>query len=174
MTDAITAAAHGVAEGRQQAKRAHEAFAEAQAVVDHLNGRVATLQTERGALVAAGRVADTNGKLALRLAVVDADLADLAPLVAEANASAAKAQGAAAQADQAVARAEQHLAIATDEKLQERLAEHAGKLDELLLQTLTELRAVWTRRGARPTWFPSTGLADEVYRLHLMANQVRR
>ncbi|MGO8915391.1 MAG: hypothetical protein ACLQJR_05735 [Stellaceae bacterium] len=166
----IENAARAAATARQQTARAKEAMAEAQADADRVKNRVAVLQSERAGIIAAARNGDADPAHALRVGVIDADLADLAPLVADADAAVSKARGAVASAGTVVASAEQQLALATDEELQQHLLEHASRLDELLLATITELRGVWTRRRGRPTWAPSPALVIEITRLRHVAD----
>jgi hypothetical protein len=108
------------------------------------------------------------------MGVVDADLADLKPLVADARAGVQRAGADAAKAAQAVLQAEQQLAIARDGDLEARLVEHAAKLDALLVATLNELSVIWKRRNARPTFAPSGELFDTVTKLTLLARQLRK
>jgi hypothetical protein len=169
---AIEAAAHALATAKQSAETANTALAEAQEAAERPKRRIAALQAERAHLVTTARGGDSDGKIALRLAVVDADLADLAPIAAEADAELGKAKTTAATAAAAVARAEQQLALARDSDLEQQLNVHATRLVELLAATVTELRAIWQRRGARPSWFPPNPVVDELVRLQLTGKQM--
>jgi septal ring factor EnvC (AmiA/AmiB activator) len=175
MIDTIKAAAQALAAARHAADAASEAVTEAQHTADRPKARVSASQAERASIIAASRGGTRDPDASLRLAVLDADLADLAPMVAEAEAELAKAQAAEVEARQAVVRAEQRLAMATDAELERRLVIHAGKLDDLLLATLSELEAVGKRIGrSRPLFAPSQALAEWLRRLHLTAEGIRR
>jgi hypothetical protein len=174
MTDAIKAAAHALASARQNADAATAALTEAEAAADLPKAHVAELQAERAGIIAASRSGKQDPGKVLRLAVIDEDLADLAPIVAEADSELAKAQSAAQEAKGAIVRAEQHMAAATDDEMALRLAEHAGKLDALLLATINDMAGIAKRGGRRPFWAPSPALVNELQRLHLIGIQVRR
>jgi dihydroxyacetone kinase-like predicted kinase len=176
MTDTIRAAAHAVAGARQKTAGTAHALAEAQSVADKLREHVTALETERAGIITAARGGGAHDPThALRVGVIDADLQDMKPMTDDANAGVAAAKAQDHEARQAVVRAEQQFAMATDAELERRLAEHAAKLDALLLATLNELTAVGKRVGrARPVFVPSPELANTLHRLHLTANQVRR
>jgi hypothetical protein len=169
---AIEAAAYTVATAKQSAATADTAAPEAREAADLPKRRIAALQAERAHLVTTARGGDADGKIALRLAIIDADLADLAPLAAEADADLGKAKTAAASAAAAVASAEQQLAMASDAALEADLTVHATHLAELLGETVAEMRAIWQRRGARPSWFPPSPVVDELVRLQLAGKQM--
>jgi hypothetical protein len=175
MTDAIRAAATALAGARQKATSTAHALAEAQSVADELRSRGAALDTERANIIASARRGDNDPKHALRLGVINADLQDLAPMIEDANAGVTAAMAQDQEARQAIVRAEQQFSMVTDAELERRLADHAGKLDALMLATLNELNAVGRRVGrARPVFIPSPELANTLQRLHLVASQVRR
>jgi hypothetical protein len=107
--------------------------------------------------------------------VIDSDRSDLDELAAGADAEVAEAQAAVAEARQAIARVEQQLAMARDAELEQRLLEHCGKLDSLLLSAVNQLAAVGKRNGrSRPLFAPSQALTDSLQRLYLTAASMRR
>jgi hypothetical protein len=174
MTEAINEAARALAAVRHAAGSAAEAVIGAQHAADRPKARVSSCQAERASIIAASRGGTRDPDVSLRMAVLDADLADLAPVVAEAEAELAKTQAAEAEARRAVFRAEQQLAMATDAELERRLVIHAGKLDDLLLATLSDLATVGGRIGrSRPLFVPSQALTDSLQRLYLTAG-IRR
>jgi hypothetical protein len=174
MTDTIKAAALALASARQNAEAASAALTEAQAAADEPKARVAALQAERAGIISASRGGKQDPAKALRMACIDEDVADLAPIVAEADGDVAKASGAAQEAQQAAVRAEQQMAAAVEDDMALRLAEHAGQLDALLLKTLSDMAAIAKRGARRPFWAPTPALVIELQRLHLTANGIRR
>jgi hypothetical protein len=173
MTEAINEAARALAAARHAAGSAAEAVIEAQGAADKPKQRVATIQAERASIIAASRVGNPDPEMALRLAVLDADLADLGQMVAEAEAELAKVKTAAEQAKQVVVSAEQYMTRATDDEMARVLAIHASALDTLLLATINDMRGLATRGARRPWWAPSEALVTELQRLHLTAG-IRR
>ena len=169
----IENAARAVAEAKQNAVEANTALAEAQDVRDQLQSRVAALQTERAKVVQSARGGADEGKAALRIGIIDADLADLAPLLADADGALGVARAAATTAAQAAVIAEQHLQIAADADLQSKLEVRATDLAALLWAAVGELNSVWRRRTARPTWFPSDELVRELERLRLTGKGIQ-
>ena len=171
-TITIEAAARAVAEARHKAAEAAALIEAAEECAGDIRERRDALRTERAALVQAARSGDASGSAGLRVAVLDEDLKDIAPLLADAHAGVQAAKADAAKAVQAVALAEQNLTLARDADLEDRLVAHAAKLDELLTATIVELDTIRKRRGGRAKWFPSGPLADNVTRLHLTAMRV--
>lgn len=159
----IESAALVVAQAKARADAAQEATDGARGARDNLVGRLGDLETQHTTLVQAARVkgADQPG-IALKLAVLDADIADLKPLVAEAEAALQQAETALTAARQGIVTAEQHLAIAADIDLQVKLETAATDLAARLWQAVEELRQVWARRNARATWFPDDLLVREL------------
>jgi hypothetical protein len=175
MTDTIRAAAHALAGARQKVTSVAYALAEAQSVADELQARVTALETERAGIIAAARAGDHDPKHALRLGVINADLQDLAPMTADASAGVTAAAATDQEARQAVVRAEQQMGMAEAAELEQRLAEHAGKLEALLMATLTELTAAGKRVGrARPIFSPNSDLVDQLTKLRFTAAGIRR
>jgi hypothetical protein len=167
----IELAAAALAAARHKVTDANAAAAAANGAAASIQERVDALTNERTGLIAAARNGDTSGKAALRLAVIDEDLKELAPLVRDAIEGVRRAEADAAKATAAVAQAETALAMARDADLEDRLVAHATRLDELLAATISEIETLRKRRGSRPVWFPSGPLADVVTRLHLVGLQ---
>jgi hypothetical protein len=167
----IEAAARSVAEARHKADEAAAAVEAAEERAADIRGRRDALRAERASLVEAARNGDTDPSAGLRVAVIDEDLKDLAPLFADAQAGIATAQAALQKAAGEVAHAEMKLAMAKDADIEARLIAHATKLDELLTASIIEIEAIRKGHGGRPKWFPSGPLADVVTRLHLTAMQ---
>jgi hypothetical protein len=166
----IEAAARRVAEAKHRQAEADAAVDAAKATAGTVETRVAALQAERAALVGAARNGDANGSAGLRLAVLDADLADLAPLVADAKAGIQHASAAAADAFQATAAAERDFALEKGRETEAMLIERAEALSGMLATALTELKAVQRRRGGRPSWAPSKELVGALTSLRLVAD----
>jgi hypothetical protein len=168
-TITIEAAARAVAEARHKAAEAAALIEAAEERAADIRERRDALRTERAALVQAARNGDASGSTGLRVAVLDEDLKDIAPLLADAWAGVEAAKAEAQKAASAVALTEQHLALAKDADIEARLVAHATKLDDLLAATILELDTIRKRRGGRAKWYPSGALADNVTRLHLTA-----
>jgi chromosome segregation ATPase len=170
MSDAIDQAAFRVAEAESKLEAAKDTLAAAQNAADQTTARVAALHAERSEIVRGARAGSTDHNAALRIAVIDADIADLAPLVADAQAGIAAAQAEVNRASQQVAVAEQALAAAKDEEAERLLVAHVDQLAQLLGSGIAELRAIWHRKHARPVWAPSTELVRELERLRFVAD----
>ena len=170
----LESAASVLAQARAETAKAADALDRAQAEQGRVRERVDALGAERAGIVAASRSGNQDPRRALRLAVIEADLADLAPMVAKADAKLAKAQCATAAARQAVIIAEQQLERAKDEVLLTWLVVHATHRDGFLLATLSEIAAIDRKTGRRPSWAPSRETYDALSRLHLTAAGLRR
>jgi hypothetical protein len=171
----IEQAAIVVAEARAHAQRANTTLAEAEAGRTRISNRIDDLATERGALVAAERSGSSGPGAALRLAVIDEDIRDLNAMIATAEAELAKPRSEAAQGEQRVTAAEWQLGNARDIELEGRLLEYTGRLEQLTLEALRELSDVGQRLGrSRPVWAPSQELCDQLQRLRLTANGIKR
>jgi chromosome segregation ATPase len=170
MSDAIDHAAHRVAAAERKLEAATAALTATKAAADEIASRVAALEAERSQIVAAARAGDADGKLGLRLAVLDADLADLRKIAADGKAGLANAQAEVQRAAQAVSAAEQALALVKDEVLERELVAHVDRLAQLLGAGVAELRTIWRRKRARPTWSCSTELLRELQSLRLVAD----
>jgi hypothetical protein len=167
----VEAAARRVAEAKHRQSDAAAAVDAAKAAAAAVQGRVDALQAERALLVQAARNGDTDGKAGLRIAVIDADIADLAPLVRDAHAGIQRADADAAEAFQAVAAAERDLAIERDRETEAMLIERAETLSGMLAIAVTELKAIQKRRGGRPSWAPGTDLVRALTSLRLFADR---
>ena len=170
MSDVIDHAAHRVAAAERKLEAATATLTATKTAAAEINSRVAALETERGQIVAAARAGDADPAAGLRLAVLDADLADLRKIAADGNAGLANAQSDVQRASQAVAAAEQALALAKDEVLERQLVAHVDQLAQLLGAGIAELRAIWRRKRARPTWSPTTELLRELQSLRFVAD----
>jgi hypothetical protein len=166
----IEAAARRVADAKHRQSEAAAAVDAANGAAAAVQGRVDALQAERAGLVAAARAGDADGGAGLRIAVIDADVADLAPLVDDANAGIQRAAADAAQAFQAVAATQRDLAVERDRATEAMLIERVDSLAQLLTTGLAELKAIQKRRGGRPSWAPQTGLVRELTSLRLAAD----
>jgi hypothetical protein len=170
MQDVIDHAALRVTKAEAAFAAATAKLTAAKTAADEINARVTALDSERAEIVAAARNGDTDGKLALRLAVVAADADDLRKIASDAKAGVASAQVEMNRAAQEVAVSEQQLALVKDEVLERQLVAHVDQLAELLGTGLTELRAIWRRKRARPTWSPTTELLRELQSLRFIAD----
>jgi len=166
----IEAAARRVAECKHRQAEADAAVEAAKAAAATVQARVDALQAERSGLVAAARAGDADGSAGLRLACLDADMADLAPLVADAKAGTQRAAAAAAEAFQATASAERDFALERDRETEAMLVERAEALAGMLATALTELKTIQRRRGGRPSWAPSKELVSALTSLRLVAD----
>lgn len=170
----IESAALVVSHAKAHAETAQAAVTAAREVRDNLAARLRDLEARRNALVAAARATDTDqAGIALKLAVLDADSTDLKPLVAEAESALRQAEAVLISARQDVVTKEQELQIAADIDLQAKLETWATDLAARLQQAVDELRQVWARRNARPTWGPEDRLVFELERLRLTAQGLR-
>jgi hypothetical protein len=169
MSERIKAAAGAVAEARDNAAKARDALAEAQAGRQRLHDRVAAIAAERGAIVAARRAGNADPEHGVRLEILRADEVDVAGMVVDADADVKRALDTAQAANGAVTRAEQYLIGAQDEVLLGKLVEHATTLDGLLLKTVTEIAAIGAHRRSGPAWFPSDALASTLTKLNYTA-----
>jgi hypothetical protein len=167
----IEAAARRVAEAKHRQADADAAVDAAKAAAAAVQSRVDALQAERASIVEAARNGDAEGKAGLRLAVVDADIADLAPLVADAQAGVQHAQSEMARATQAVASAERDFAVEKDRATEALLVERAETLAGMLTTAVTELKAIQGRRGGRASWAPGTELVRALTSLRLAADR---
>jgi len=166
----IEAAARRVAEAKHRQAEADSAVEAAKVAAAAVETRVSTLQAERAALVAAARTGDADGAAGLRLACLDADIGDLAPLTADAKAGIQRAAAAAAEASQATAAAERDFSLEKDRETEAMLIERVETLAGMLSTGLTELKAVQRRRGGRPSWAPSKELVSALTSLRLVAD----
>jgi len=166
----IEAAARRVADAKHCQSEAAAAVDAAKAAAAAVQGRVDALQAERAGLVAAARAGDADGSAGLRIAVIDADVADLAPLMADAKAHIQRADSDAAKVFQAVAAAERDLAVERDRETEAMLIDRVENLAQLLTTGLAELKSLQKRRGGRPSWAPQTGLVRELTSLRLTAD----
>jgi hypothetical protein len=173
MSDIQNAAA-SLAQARAEAAQVAESLDRAKAALARVRERVDALGAERSGIVTASQKGASDARAALRLATLDADLADLGPLVAEKVQAVARVQGEADNSNAAVVRAQQMLDMAADSDLLGKLTAHADHLDELLCQTLVEIAAIDKRTGRRPSWAPSAGVYSALTKLHLVANGIRR
>lgn len=167
----IESAARRVAEAKHRQAEAAAAVDAAKAAAAAVQGRVDALQAERAAIVDAARNGDAEGKAGLRLAVIDADILDLQPLVRDAAEGVQRAAADAAEAFQGVAAAERDLALERDRATEAMLVERAETLSGMLGIAVTELKAIQKRRGGRPSWAPSTELVRALTSLRLFADR---
>jgi hypothetical protein len=170
MQDVIEHAALRVSKAEAARDAANAKLAAAKTVAAEIDSRVAALDTERAEIVAAARTGDADPAAGLRLAVIDADLADLRKIAADGKAGLANAQSDVHRASQAVTVAEQQLALVKDEVLERELVAHVDQLAQLLGAGVAELRAIWRRKRARPTWSCSTELLRELQSLRFIAD----
>jgi cyanophycinase-like exopeptidase len=169
MSDAIDNAAFHVAEMESRLDAANDKLSAARAAAAEIDTRVAALETERTGIIATARSGDADAKLALRIGVLDADLGDLRKIAADGKAGLANAEAELGRAASALASAEQALALAKDEEIECQLVAHVDQLAQLLGAGIAELRAIWARKRARPTWSASTELVRELERLRFVA-----
>jgi hypothetical protein len=174
MTAQIKAAAAALAEARIMSERAESVLMAAAGGRTQLSERVAALQAERAVIVDKARAGSMDPALALRMATLDLDIADLGAMVASADSDVTKAQISAGQARQDVASAEWQLSEAKADELESRLLVHAAHLDHLLSDTISDLVASGARKGSRPIWAPSPELAEAIQRAHLNRRNVRQ
>ena len=169
----IESTAAALAEATVQAERAAATLTATTAAQAQTRNRIATCEAARQEIVRRRRsvASDDDGA---RLALLSADEATLREILGEHDAAVAAAKGVADQAQQAVARAEQMLAVERDREIIRRLVEYCGNLDEAMRSALTELTAATKRVGGRSPWAPSPVLVNELQRLHLTANGIRR
>jgi hypothetical protein len=166
----IEAAARRVAEAKQRQAEADTAVDAAKGAAATVKSRVDALQAERVALVETARsTGDADGAAGLRLACLDADLADLAALVRDAQAGIQRAATDAAQAFQATAAAERDFDLDKGREREAMLIERAEELAGMLATALTELKAIQRQRGGRPSWAPSKELVGALTSLRLVA-----
>jgi hypothetical protein len=170
MQDVIEHAALRVSKAEAALDAANAKLGAANTAAAEINSRVAAIETERAEIVAAARTGDADPAAGLRLAVLDADLADLRKIAADGKAGLANAQAEVQRASQAVAVAEQQLALAKDEEMERELVAHVDQLAQLLGTAVAELRAIWRRKRARPTWSCSTELLRELQSLRFVAD----
>jgi len=166
----IEAAARRVAEAKHRQAEADSAVEAAKAAAAAVETRVSALQAERAELVAAARNGDADGAAGLRLACLDADLGDLAPLAADAKAGIQRAVAAAAEAFQATAAAERDFSIEKDRETEAMVLERVETLAAMLAAGLAELKAIQKRRGGRPAFAPSKELVTALTSLWLVAD----
>jgi hypothetical protein len=167
----IEAAARRVAEAKHRQADADAAVDAAKAAAAAVQGRVNALQAERAAIVEAARNGDADGKAGLRVAVIDADLVDIQPLVRDAAEGIRRAASDAANAAQAVAAAERDFALEKDRAAEALLIERAETLSGMLGTAVSELKAIQKRRGGRPSWAPGTDLVRALTSLRLFADR---
>jgi hypothetical protein len=170
----IESAASALAQARAEAAKAAEYLDRAKAAQARVQERVDALGAERSGIVTASQKRAGDAHAALRLATIDADLADLGPAVAEQVQAVAIARGQADASNAAVVRAQQMLDMSADSQLLGKLTAHANRLDELLCKTLVEIAAIDKRTGRRPSWAPSSEVYAALTKLHLTANGIRR
>jgi hypothetical protein len=173
MTVEIDAAAKALATAKAEATRAESGLVKAQARLKVLADNSSALSADRVALVEEARAGGDTAALSLRLEIVRADLGDLAKMGAAAEADVTAAQAVAAEARKAVASVEWALETATADEFEKRLLVHAATLDSLLFTTIQDLVTLGARRGSRPNWACSTGLAEAIRRSDLNRANVR-
>jgi len=171
MSDTIDSAALHVAETEHKLDEANGKLAAAQRAADDINGRIAALEAERAEIISAARAGDADGKLGLRLAVLTADGVDIRKIAVDAQAGVANARAEVNRAAQQVAIAEQGLAAAKDAEAERQLVEYVNELATKLGAGVAELRAIWSRKRARPVWAPTTELLRELQSLRFIADR---
>jgi hypothetical protein len=170
---AILAAARQIAAAAAEHEKASVALEGAHTARQRIVDRLTALDVKRGEIVARrGRgdlLPDDGGQLAL----IGADREALAAMIPDADGVVASARAPALAAEQAIAVARQVLEQAQDEAAEVALAEHAAKLDALLLTTVTELGGLNSRlRRVRPAWGPSRPLSEALRRLQLQNGEI--
>jgi hypothetical protein len=165
MTTEITAAASALAEARRKAEAAGVGLAEAEAARDQVQRRVAALEAERGEILAE-RMADIDDAAhGPRLALIGADLENLAEMQAAAVRRVVAARAVADGVNCTIAAADWALGRATDAELLRRLVDHAGKLERLLAGTVTEIKNLSQKLGMREPWAPRSDMVQTLRRL---------
>ena len=111
MTTEIAGAAARLSEARSVATAATVAAEAVAAECDEVQKHIDALRAERDEIAAERRAGKHDHEHAGKLALIDMDIADLAPLVAEVSGRLTTANAAAVEAEQEALRAEQALAV---------------------------------------------------------------
>lgn len=170
ISPAIETAAAAVVAAQQAVADANETLTAARAARDRFANRVPALEGERNAIQARRREGKgDDADDGARLALIAADLSDLAAMLAEADSAVRPAQAAADHAKRTLERAEQELDSRGQDALLARLCERADQLAALLADAVARIGEHQTRRAtSRPLWVPPTSLASTIRRLDLM------
>jgi hypothetical protein len=155
----ISAAAQQVAAAVAQHQRAAEGLAQADASRAQVAERLAEFDNQRAAIIARHRAGNGHPDDPGRVALLDADRADLASMLADADGVVAAARVAVQEAGSALAMARAHFQCSEDELTEATLIEHIGRLDGLMTETLRQLGELGTRLGrGKAAWGPSAEL----------------
>ena len=163
---AVIAAAQHLAAAEQDAAEADQTSAHVEAQVNVLRQRIASANSAKAEIAARRNAGQHHPDDAGNLALIALDREGLVDLLAQAEAAATPLRTAAAAARLALQHAQQHHQHAQDATEEAALVIHAGRLAELLAQTLAELGEVERRTGPlgrRPKWIPA-GFYDVIRR----------
>ncbi|HYD68506.1 hypothetical protein [Azospirillum sp.] len=173
-TSAIRSAAQQLASAELREREAAQVLAAARAKHNQLSERIDDLRSRRSAIVDSARQGNKNDQKqhALQLAVVDADLEDLAKMLDEAGEAVTAARGRHVDAQNVATMARQQFQIAEDEATEAALVEHANHLDKLLRSTMGDIAAIGQKlRRHRPAWLGSDELYADLRHLRLISGR---
>ncbi len=163
---AIAAAAHALAAATAQHDHAREGLVKAEAARSLIAERIEAKEMERSALIArrqAGKGQDGDGA---RLELIRIDLEGLAEMLKAEDANVSAALVPLNERMSRTQSAQYTLTQIEHETMEAALIEHAGKLDELMLETLQQIAALHAPLGrGKPRWAPSSALWSELRRL---------
>ena len=166
---AITIHAHALANAERTHRQGNEALIAAKAHLALIHDRIVALVAQRAAIVDRRAAGDPQPDDAGALALITADIEGLEAMKPDAEAVIAAARYPVQAASQAIEHARTLLAKAEAEATESTLIEHAGKLGELLLETVTRLGQIETTLSRRlPVWGPSRPLIDALRRRQAM------
>jgi hypothetical protein len=156
----ISDAAFAAAQAQVHVQRANAGLATAVAEHEKIAERVAALTTQRAEIIARRGLGDTRPTDGADLELIAADQQGLAGILDEAEAVVTAARGPVQAARQAWSNAHREMQLAEDAAALAQLVEHAGKLDGLLLATVSQITDTQGRLGqtGRPAWAPSKDL----------------
>jgi len=165
----IEAAATAVADALLALDEANDALTPAAAHRDLVASRIAALETERAAILAARRTGHQDDAVhGPRLFLLDADLTDLKVLLAEADAQVAPLRQAVEETRRQVSVATTGQDNAREDEILRLTVVRADELGALLLKAICEIDVHKRRlQASRNLWAPAKQLADTLHRLDL-------
>jgi hypothetical protein len=170
---AIESAVRAVTEADQRVKSTAEAVADADEKIAVLRERSSVLDTERVAIVSARKAGTIDPAQGARLHEIAVDREGLAELIEEADRAARPLRTAAADAMEQAAVAREMLRRAENETYLAALVAHATEAARLFDATLVELTNATAAAGEqRSRWYPPAALADRIYKLRLIGDQL--
>ena len=170
---AINSAAHSLAMAHAKVEQASAQLESALKLETQIEDRISALDSKRDQIIGRRQQGKQEPEDGANLALIAADLEGLAPLLNAAEKVTKDARLSCASARPEVDGAVQALQYAEDQKAESDLAEHARKLDALLLTAVQRFNVVRKRVGGGiPKWGPSPALALELRKLQAERREI--